>query len=150
MNKGSLKKAIGENIREARIKKDMSIDELSELLELSPGFVGLIERGQRGATAYTLYKLSEIFQTKIDNFFSGSSQPVSLKEENPVNVKREKVQTILYGLNTAELDFVIDMIKNLKQMNAAQTGSDVEGSESYETHFYADALGADDDDDLDD
>ncbi len=119
MDKITLKKTIGENIRKHRIAKDMSIDELSELLGLSPGFIGLIERGQRGATAYTLHKLSQIFQIKVDELFCETSETSIALCESAVDhtkVKREKVSTLLYDLRSKELDFVIEFIKGLKNM----------------------------------
>ncbi len=136
MDKASLKKVIGENIRIARIKKDMSIDELSELLDLTPGFVGLIERGQRGATAYTLHKLSEIFQIKIDTFFNERFDGLLVEEEDPAKIKREKISTILYDLEPSELDFIIDLIKSLKQMQSNSLKSASKKISSHSSRSY--------------
>jgi len=49
MTKLKLRAIIGENVRNERIARDISIDELSEMIGLTPGFVGLIECGQGGA-----------------------------------------------------------------------------------------------------
>jgi len=67
MNKEQLRILIGENIRKERLARSMTIDELSESLGQSSGFVGLIECGKRGATTYTLLKLAEIFNTSVDS-----------------------------------------------------------------------------------
>lgn len=39
---------IGAKIREEREKRQLTIEELAEILNIAPGFLGLIERGQRG------------------------------------------------------------------------------------------------------
>lgn len=125
MTKEKLRKIMGENIRNERLARNMSIDELAELLELTPGFVGLIERGRRGATAYTLYKLSDIFAMQVDELFSSpedNSLRVAEQSSNPAKVKRSKINSMLYDLKEVELDFVITMIKEVKNMhNTIQT-----------------------------
>ena len=133
MTKERLKKAIGSNIRSARLSRGMSIDELAELLQLTSGFVGLIERGSRGATVYTLYKLADIMETSIDSFFySGSGSPSDrLAEDKPSkkgkgNAKKEKISSLMVDFSDTELDFIINTIKNLRNLNhaAAQKGMD--------------------------
>ncbi|MCD8157346.1 MAG: helix-turn-helix transcriptional regulator [Clostridiales bacterium] len=39
---------IGMNIRYERQLRNLTIEELSEIIGIAPGFLGLIERGQRG------------------------------------------------------------------------------------------------------
>ena len=69
LNKEQLRILIGENIRKERLTRGMTIEQLSETLGQSPGFVDLIERGKRGVTSYTLLKLAEVFKVSIDSFF---------------------------------------------------------------------------------
>ncbi len=52
-------KLIGSNIRFERQKRDLTIEELSEILNIAPGFLGLIERGQRGTSIKNLCKIAE-------------------------------------------------------------------------------------------
>ena len=115
MTKERLRFVIGNNIRNVRVARDMSIDELSELLDLTSGFVGLIERGQRGATAYTLYKLSDIFNIPVDDIFA---ENIKLAEDSDsaVKVKRSKVISLLHNLSCAELDYLAESIKNLSKL----------------------------------
>jgi len=125
MTKERLKKAIGGNIRSARLSRGMSIDELAELLQLTSGFVGLIERGSRGATVYTLYKLADIMETSIDSFFysgAGSASESKFAEEkvgkkNKGNAKKEKISSLMVDFSDSELDFIISVVKNLRNLN---------------------------------
>jgi len=124
MTKVILRAKIGENIRKERQARNMSIEELAELLELTPGFVGLIERGRRGATAYTLYKLSDIFSIPIDTIFSktsvrSSDRKPDDKKANGAKTKRTKVSSLISDFTETELDFIISMVKNMKLISAA-------------------------------
>ncbi len=121
MTKERLRVLMGENIRNERTARNMSIDELAEMLELTSGFVGLIERGRRGATAYTLFKLSEIFNISIDNIFARTSdrQMRFAEETEPrsTDARKNKIYSMINGLTNGELDFLINTIKGIKVMN---------------------------------
>lgn len=120
MTKDRLRSMMGENIRNERMARNMSIDELAELLELTSGFVGLIERGRRGATAYTLFKLSDIFGMPIDNiFYRPDNESLSVEEESnrEIKSKRNKIASLIADLTESELDFIIRTIKGVKIMN---------------------------------
>lgn len=114
----SSKKIIGQNIRKERLEHNISIDELAEMLGLSPAFVGLIERGQRGAKLDNILKLSEIFDTDINNIIYGSNNSSNIISENKDNSKDKKKKTLLtltYDLDENELDFIISHVRNLKK-----------------------------------
>ncbi len=108
-----LRQILGDNIRRERIARNMSLEELSELLDLSSSTVGLIERGDRGATNHTLYRLAYIFDTTIDSFFAPRDE-LRVSEESDTKVKRRRITSLLSGLNERELDFVLVLIKNMK------------------------------------
>jgi len=57
---------IGNRIRIQRENFDMSRETLSELINLSPYFLGQIERGQRKMSINTLIKVSECLHISID------------------------------------------------------------------------------------
>ena len=118
MTKKQLRVIIGENIRNERVTRNISIDELAEMLELTSGFVGLIERGQRGTTPSTLLKLADVFGMSIDTLFSDENGSLNLGEEHLPrgHAKRLKIESLISGFSEKELDFVIDMIKNLRAL----------------------------------
>ena len=57
---------IGNKIRIQRENFDMSRGTLSEVINLSPYFLGQIERGQRKMSINTLIKISECLPISID------------------------------------------------------------------------------------
>jgi len=116
MTKSRLRIIIGENIRNERIARDISIDELSEMLDLTPGFVGLIERGQRGTTSNTLYRLSEVFDIPIDALFRNNKDSSLSFGEGSLDttaIKRRKIASFISGFKEDELEFIIGVIKSL-------------------------------------
>ena len=121
MNKFKLRIIIGENVRKERLARGISIDELADLLGLTSGFVGLIERGQRGATPITLYKLSTVFGTPIDKFFYPSEDLPSLVEAPSKHIKREKLASLTSDFSDTEVNFVITVVKGLRSVNRADT-----------------------------
>ena len=129
MTKSRLRVIIGENIRNERIARDISIDELSEMLDLTPGFVGLIERGQRGITSNTLYRISEVFDMPIDTLFRNNvGSSLSFREE-PLDagaIKRRKIASFVSGFSDEELEFIISVIKNLRRLRHHSIDEDLD------------------------
>lgn len=116
----NLKEQIGRNIREERIAHGISMEELAEMLAISPAFVGLIERGQRGASIKNLIKISRIFSTSIDFLTKNLSK--EFEDLDSCHVSRRKfntIQSLIYDLNEQELDFLISSIEELKVLNRA-------------------------------
>lgn len=109
-------KIIGSNIRFERQKRDLTIDELSEILNIAPGFLGLIERGQRGTSIKNLCKIANIFNITLDTLIT---QPLCsshvLNEESSIDEKRRTALTYLTSMEEKEIDFFISCMKNFKK-----------------------------------
>lgn len=122
MTKRQLRAIIGENIRLERTARNLSIEELSEMLDITPGFVGLIERGHRGTTPNTLYRISDVFSLSIDSLFQPrESSKLSFREgehspTSRVYAKRKKIESMLAGFDDTEMDFIITVLKNVRNM----------------------------------
>ena len=118
MSTEQLRILIGQKIREERIARHMSIDELSELLGITPGFLGLMERGSRGTTPLTLYKLSNVFGMPIDSLFLKAND--SLPMEDAKKGMAKKLESMVSNLSEAELDFIVEIIKAFRKLNDSQ------------------------------
>ncbi|MCL2362889.1 MAG: helix-turn-helix domain-containing protein [Defluviitaleaceae bacterium] len=120
LEKDRLDEIIGKNIRLERESRRLSRDELAEMMDLTSSHMGLIERGERGATAVTLSKLSKAFDIPIDHLFT-SPKPggLSVREEDDAlpQANRKKVQSLMTCLNETELEFVVHTIKGVIAMN---------------------------------
>jgi len=120
--KDRLDEIIGKNIRLERELRRLSRDELAEMMDLTSSHMGLIERGERGATAVTLSKLSRAFDAPIDHFFvSPKRGGLSVREEgekdSSAQSNRKKIHSLITCLDEHELDFVVHSIKGVIAMN---------------------------------
>jgi len=130
MSKEVIRKIVGENIRRERLVRNLSIEELAELSSRTPGFIGLVERGKRGATAELLTKLSEIFDISTDkllqprNYESIEKPLIQVSEVNKpkseTKTKRATISSLLYDLSEHELDFIISVIRSMKKMSESE------------------------------
>lgn len=114
--KDRLDRVIGNNIRVERELRNMTRDELAEMLDLTISHMGLIERGGRGTTAVTLEKLTRVFGISIDSLFAeADKKSLSVREDSNSELagNRRKITTLITRLNEQETDFVIHVIKGI-------------------------------------
>jgi len=95
----------------------MSRDELAELIDLTVSHLGLIERGERGATSVVLNKLVKAFGITIDDLFREGSKSVSAREAgSSEDMYRKKVESLLTTLSEPELVFISEVIKSVSKI----------------------------------
>ncbi|MCL2577835.1 MAG: helix-turn-helix transcriptional regulator [Defluviitaleaceae bacterium] len=122
--KDRLDSRIGQNIRTEREMRKMSREELAEALDLTVSHMGLIERGERGATAVTLEKLAYVFDIKIDALFSEPERgKIKLNEGNSSSLEsnRRKITSMITRLNENESEFLIHVIKGLINLHPTRS-----------------------------
>ncbi|MCL2404652.1 MAG: helix-turn-helix domain-containing protein [Defluviitaleaceae bacterium] len=120
VEKARLDEVIGKNIRLEREARRLTRDELAEMMELTTSHMGLIERGERGATAVTLSKVSRAFDIPVDHLFSNpQSGGLTIREDdsNGPQSTRKKVQSLITCLNESELNLVVHTIKGIIAMS---------------------------------
>jgi len=114
-----LDEVIGKNIRLERETRKLTRDELAEMMELTTSHMGLIERGERGATAVTLSKISRAFDIPVDHLFANPQKgglTVREDDKDGPQLIRKKVQSLITSLNEAELNLVVHIIKGIIAM----------------------------------
>ena len=124
----SYRKHIGANIRYERTIRSMSIDELAEMLHLSTAFIGLIERGQRGAKLSNLIKTAEIFGITVNDLIYGRhGDALEVREESEAVAlasKKATISSLLYDFDSNELDLIISNIRALRTLKSSRSTSD--------------------------
>ena len=110
--KDRLDKIIGRNIRRQREMHNLSRDYFASMLGLVTSHVGLIERGERGATAVTLSKVSTFFDIPIDKLYADPDDPVN-EEHSKTLANRRKINTLSAFLGDAGLEYTIKMIEGV-------------------------------------
>jgi len=63
------KKIVGKKIREIRIEKGLSQEELSEKIDISPRHMCTIENGNSLPSLETFIKITQVLDIDINNFF---------------------------------------------------------------------------------
>lgn len=119
----NLKKSIGQKIKSERIKKNMRVEELALILNVSESFIRLIERGERGTSIQLLLQICNVFDLNIGDFFS---KKVLTLNERKENAERQNLLNVINNLlrimDMTQLNFILEMLKNLEVMrkNMAQ------------------------------
>ena len=68
MSKRDLQK-FGKRLKSLRIDRDLTQLELAEILDMSPNFIGMIERGERNTTVENVFKIARALNIKPSNLF---------------------------------------------------------------------------------
>lgn len=68
MSKKDLQK-FGKRLKFLRLEHDLTQLELAEILDMSPNFIGMIERGERNTTVENVFKIARALNIKPSNLF---------------------------------------------------------------------------------
>ena len=99
----NIKFIIGQRIRNYRIQKNLSQEQLSELANCHPTYIGQLERGEKNATLESIQKvaqalnipLSQLFE-KIEEKQNEESIPIQIYDF--VSSKNKKEQKYIYQI----------------------------------------------------
>ena len=110
---------IGASIRRERVERKISREEIAAILGLTTSHLGLIERGERGATNVVLDKLRHIFKVPIDHFFTENPDEILvLKTKSGATPFRRRLDMLIDSLTESELDMLSYTIKGLLAMRS--------------------------------
>jgi len=112
-DKRALDKIVGTNIRLEREARKMSREELAGIIDITVSHLGLMERGERGATPVTLGRLINAFGVTTDSLFVDPKPSAKNAGENAVATYRKKVATLITDLTETELEILSHTIKGL-------------------------------------
>lgn len=65
MDKNALLKKFGKNVKIARIKKDLTQEQLAEIMNVSQNYIANIERGKANMSLAKIYELANFLNVKI-------------------------------------------------------------------------------------
>lgn len=95
---------MGKQIKEARGQQKMTQEELAEEAEISPSFLGMIERGQRIPSIMTISKICNSLAISIDEL-------LGLKPE----ITKERKTKYSAGNKDVMLEKIIRLLKDKKE-----------------------------------
>jgi transcriptional regulator with XRE-family HTH domain len=61
--------AVGQRIKELRLQKNLTLEELAERSGCTPGFLSQVERNRAVPSISLLYAIAEALDTRVSNFF---------------------------------------------------------------------------------
>lgn len=109
---------LGDRIRQKRKQLEISQEQLSEMCELSPAYVGLIERGVKKLSVVTLVKIANALKVNADYLLGDS-----IKYDNSDMI--EKATRMLSDMDDNEMKYTYELISNtrkfLKKSNLNKT-----------------------------
>ena len=114
-------KIIGSNIRYERKRRGLTIDDFAKVIGMAPGFLGLIERGQRGTSVKNMVAIAEFFDISLDDLITKdlSYGGADMKDmENTRSAKaRRALRSLVSSLTEDEIVFITSVIKSMNKMN---------------------------------
>ena len=114
-------KIIGSNIRYERKRRGLTIDDFAKVIGMAPGFLGLIERGQRGTSVKNMVAIAEFFDISLDDLITKdlSNGGADMKDmENTRSAKaRRALKSLVSSLTEDEIVFITSFIKSMNKMN---------------------------------
>ena len=114
-------KIIGSNIRYERKRRGLTIDDFAKVIGMAPGFLGLIERGQRGTSVKHMVAIAEFFDISLDDLITKdlSNGGADMKDmENTRSAKaRRALKSLVSSLTEDEIVFITSVIKSMNKMN---------------------------------
>ncbi len=106
---------IGANIRTLRKNRGLTIEDLAFVLDIAPGFLGLVERGTRGVSISNLNKICRFFDVTLDELIRGKVETkLYVADENSL---KTKVMDLAFSMSEDELKVVISNIKKVMAIN---------------------------------
>lgn len=107
-------KNIGIQIRILRKSKNISQEELSNIANLHPTYIGQVERGEKNLTISSLLSITNALDISLEKFFSliESNNFSTLGKENEI-LPYQKILYLLQDLNFKEQEAIHKLIADL-------------------------------------
>ncbi len=95
---------IGKRLKEERNRLHYTQDEVSEMIGVTPAYIGHIERGERGFSIETLVKLCNVYKVTIDYLF----EDVIQQDKNSIS---EQISLLLRDKDENQQKAILDIMR---------------------------------------
>ena len=122
---------IGQKIRELRIQKSLTQEELADRAELSKGFISQLERDLTSPSIATLMDILQCLGTNLEEFFSGTSaeQVVFKKTDYFEKNNTELMNTVKWIIPNAQKNMMEPILLSLDPGGSTYPDNPHEGEE---------------------
>ena len=112
-----INRTIGKNISRERKQRGLSMDELSQILDLTPSHLHMIERGERGANPVVLERLAKSLSIPYVNLFSeGIKTPDINGEEAERELYNQQILALISTMESTALDVTLSAVKGILRL----------------------------------
>ena len=98
---------MGARIKRARLKQNLTQEQLAELLDISVSYVSLIERGSRNATVETLLAIADVLNVSLASLLQDSTDLDRDEEQSNVLQQLTKNRTV------EEKEMILQTVKTI-------------------------------------
>lgn len=104
---------VGKNIRQFRVLKGLSQENVADEIGMTHGNFGKIERGEIDVNATILQKIARVFNVPVSELFELKSKPIQFKESNNQYgfASKEDINVLLKAIQ--KLSNEIERLKSL-------------------------------------
>ena len=102
----------GGRIRELRIARGLSQERLALSANITPAYLGLVERGKRNATVLTVERLCDAMNVSLAEFFSAADCAAFVEDGVGVQILSQ-----LNGLSREERALFLQLTKTVMQLH---------------------------------
>ncbi|MGB3368696.1 MAG: XRE family transcriptional regulator [Acidaminobacteraceae bacterium] len=95
----NLNKTLAKNLKSIRTEKNLSLDRLSKLTDVSKSMLGQIERGETNPTISTVWKIANGLKVSFSSLIDETkSDTILIKQENQTPIAADEGKYIAYSL----------------------------------------------------
>lgn len=105
-------KILGKRLKREREMRELTQEQLAEILGISQKMLSLIENGRRRATIDLIIKFSDVFVITLDELIKGEY----IKGNNVLDMACLKLKT----LQPMEQDYILKMIEGFVELNESR------------------------------
>lgn len=98
---------MGARIKRARLKQNLTQEQLAELLDISVSYVSLIERGSRNATVETLLAIADVLNVSLASLLQDSTDLDRDEEQSNIWQQLTKNRTV------EEKEMILQTVKTI-------------------------------------
>lgn len=116
-------KIIGSNIRYERKRRGMTIDDFARVIGMAPGFLGLIERGQRGTSMTNLVAIADFFGLTMEQLIKyDMSTGTSLNSPRPSKSEKDRraLESMISAMSDEKIQILTAMAKTLNKYDIGE------------------------------
>ena len=111
---------IGKRIKEHRQRRNLTQEMLAELIEMSPGYISMVETGRKKASLDTLLSVSKVLNITLNELLTGNQIPL----DTDYNLE---IAELMLGCNQHERRMMFEIMRTVRDVliqNRVNQGSE--------------------------